>query len=466
MAIRVFRHYVPTSLVVLGAVEFLLLLLAVHAGVSLRLLAGEPIGELLTGPLMPKAVLFASVIMVMMVATGLYQQDLRDGVKGIAARISVSFLFALLAMSLIGYALPSMFLGSEAFAVAFSSAFFGIILSRLLFYTLIDYDSLKTRVLVLGAGSQASQIEQLRRKSDRHGVIVIGYVHMRNDHDVVDPAKVLQVETTLPALVGEYDVDEIVIAVDDRKKNFPVDEIIECKLSGVRVIDLLTFFERQTGKIKLDILHPSSIILLDGFSHAVLRSFSKRAFDVVVSLLMLLAAAPVMLLTALGIVLESKGHGPVFYRQERVGRNGKAFDVVKFRSMRVDAERDGVAKWAHKNDPRVTFVGSFIRKTRIDELPQLINVLRGDMSFVGPRPERPQFVKELSAKIPYYAMRHRVNPGITGWAQIRYPYGASEKDAREKLQFDLYYIKNYSIFLDLTILFQTVQVILWGQGAR
>ena len=299
MAIRIFRHYIPTSLVVLGAVEFLVLLLSVNAGVSFRALGGVPIATLLAHPLMPKAILFSSVIMVMMIATGLYQQGLRDGVKGIAARVIVSFLFALLAMSLIAYLLPSMFLGGEAFALAFGSALVGIGVSRFLFYTLIDYDSLKTRILVLGAGSQASQIEQLRRKSDRHGIILIGYVHMRNDHDSVDPSKILHIETTLPELVREYDIDEIVIAVDDRKKNFPVDEIIECKLSGVRVIDLLTFFERQTGRIKLDVLHPSSIILLDGFSQAVLRSFSKRAFDIVVSSLMLLAMAPVMLLTAI-----------------------------------------------------------------------------------------------------------------------------------------------------------------------
>jgi exopolysaccharide biosynthesis polyprenyl glycosylphosphotransferase len=218
--------------------------------------------------------------------------------------------------------------------------------------------------------------------------------------------------------------------------------------------------------VKIDALQPTRMILLDGFSQAVLRSYSKRLSDLVASVVGLVLAAPVMLVAALAIYIESGGRGPIFYRQERVGRNGRVFQIIKFRSMRVDAEKLGVPQFAARNDPRVTAVGRFIRKTRIDELPQLFNVLKDEMSFVGPRPERPQFVEALSRKIPYYALRHRVNPGITGWAQISYPYGATEQDARAKLEYDLYYIKNYSLFLDLTIIFQTIQVILWGEGAR
>ncbi|MGE3775177.1 MAG: exopolysaccharide biosynthesis polyprenyl glycosylphosphotransferase, partial [Gammaproteobacteria bacterium] len=218
------------------------------------------------------------------------------------------------------------------------------------------------------------------------------------------------------------------------------------------------------GKIRLDALHPSGVIFADGFTQAVIRRTEKRLFDIVASLFLLSLTLPFMLVTALAILLESGR--PIFYTQRRVGLRGECFNVIKFRSMRTDAEVDGKPVWAAKEDNRVTGVGRFIRKTRIDELPQLLNVLKGDMSFVGPRPERPEFVSELAQVIPYYDLRHHVKPGITGWAQVSYPYGSSIKDAREKLQYDLYYLKNYSVFLDVNILLQTIQVILWGKGAR
>ncbi|MDQ1363868.1 MAG: Sugar transferase, partial [Pseudomonadota bacterium] len=225
------------------------------------------------------------------------------------------------------------------------------------------------------------------------------------------------------------------------------------------------FLERVTGHIELDVLHPSVVIFSSGFTSAVSPSGTKRIFDIVVSLVILILASPIMLLTAAAIWLSSFGRDPVFYRQVRIGLSDAPFQVLKFRSMRVDAEKNG-AQFAKKNDSRITMIGAFIRKTRIDELPQLINVLKGDMSFVGPRPERPEFVLNFQQSIPHYSLRHVVKPGITGWAQICYPYGDSMEDTRNKLQYDLYYIKNYSSFLDMTILFQTLQVVLFGQGAR
>lgn len=447
--------------------ETMVLMFSVHAGIAVRFLGQDAGQRALLEPLFPKAALFAAVMLLTMLATGLYQRGLRDGTRGIAARLGVAFLLGFAILSGIHAAVPLFGMPPGAFALALFIAFVGVVASRALFYPLTDFEPLRQRVLVVGSGMHASHVESsLRRRSDRRGISVVGFVHIRGEHDVVDPSKVLHIQTHLLDLVREHQVDELVIAVDDRKKNFPVDEIIDCKLSGVRVIDMITLFERQIGKIQLDVLAPSTIIFLDGFSQAVLRSYGKRAFDVVVSSLMLLGTLPFMLLTALAIKLEEGPRAPVFYRQIRVGRNNHPFEIIKFRSMRVDAEKFGVAQWAEQDDPRITRTGRFIRKVRIDELPQLINVLRGEMSFVGPRPERPQFVDELAHKIPYYNMRHRVNPGITGWAQVRYPYGASEKDAKEKLAFDLYYIKNYSLFLDLNILFQTAQVILWGQGAR
>ncbi|MGR8919092.1 MAG: TIGR03013 family XrtA/PEP-CTERM system glycosyltransferase, partial [Gammaproteobacteria bacterium] len=293
---------------------------------------------------------------------------------------------------------------------------------------------------------------------------VLGYVDLGFDECRVDEGLVRSVEPgQLRRLAESLEVEEIVVATDDRRKGLPVDDILDCKMHGIRILESAEFFERQLGKIRLDSLHPSNLIFTDGFTQAVIVATEKRVLDVLVSALMIVATLPVMLVTAAAIYLESGG--PVLYRQERVGRRGKVFTLLKFRSMRQDAEAGG-AVWASQNDARVTRVGEFIRKTRIDELPQLFNVLRGDMSFVGPRPERPQFVAELAEAIPYYDLRHHVKPGITGWAQVLYPYGASINDAREKLQYDLYYLKNYSLFLDINIVLQTIQVILWRKGSR
>lgn len=449
----------------LGVAEALVLVSSLYAGVSIRFMGIGIADKLLSEPLLFKAVMFASVMLCMMVSTGLYQQDLlRENSWNILARILVSFGLGVLAMSLIFYAFPNMFIGRASIALAFAVAMLGIGMCRYVYYTLIGAEVLKRRVLVLGVGEQAGQIAALRRKTDRVGINIIGFVAVPGETCVIDKSQNMSLDTRLPVLVRRYEVDELIIATDDQSETFPLDEVIECKLCGVQTLDLLTFLERQTGKIYLGILHPSNIIFLDGFSQAVLRSYTKRLFDILVSIIMLILCSPIMMLAALAVVLESAGVGPVFFRQERVGKNGEIFEVIKFRSMRVDAEKDGVARWATQNDSRITLVGGFLRKTRIDELPQLINVLRGDMSFVGPRPERPVFVQDLSRKVPFFAMRHRVNPGITGWAQIRYPYGASVEDAQHKLQYDLYYIKNYSLFLDITILLQTIQVILWGQG--
>jgi sugar transferase (PEP-CTERM system associated) len=256
-----------------------------------------------------------------------------------------------------------------------------------------------------------------------------------------------------------------VLALEERRNALPLNDLLRIKTTGVPVHDFSSFLERETGRVDLDSLNPSWLIFSDGFSAGRrLSSAGKRLFDVTVSLLLLLLAWPLILLTALAVKLESKG--PAFYRQRRVGLYGETFEVIKLRSMRTDAEVGGKAVWAQKDDPRVTRVGAFIRKVRIDELPQAWSVLKGEMSFVGPRPERPQFVADLEARLPYYAERHVVKPGITGWAQINYPYGASVADAREKLEYDLYYAKNYTPFLDILILLQTARVILWPAGAR
>jgi len=342
-------------------------------------------------------------------------------------------------------------------------SFVGIASCRFLCFQTTD-QRLSRRVLVLGAGDKARRILELRRRSDNAGVHLVGFVTCGRNPLRIPEDRVLGKADELVGLIEANGIDELVVALDDRRNAVPSESILDAKMQGVAVIEDTAYHERQLGKIRLESLNPSNVFFSEGFSQAIVRAGTKRVFDVVVSAAMLVLAAPIMLVTAAAIWLESGS--PIFYRQERVGKRGRLFEVIKFRSMRVDAEKDGVAQYARTADDRVTRVGCVIRKTRIDELPQLFNVLRGDMSFVGPRPERPQFVEQFSKNIPYYALRHYIKPGITGWAQVCYPYGASEEDAREKLEYDLYYLKNYSVFLDLNILMSTIGVVLWGKGSR
>jgi sugar transferase (PEP-CTERM system associated) len=270
----------------------------------------------------------------------------------------------------------------------------------------------------------------------------------------------------LDKIVQNFDIDELVIALDDERLQIPVDDILACKLEGVRVIDFLTFFEKHSGEIRLDMVRPSWLYLSDGFCIDGFVRTIKRVMDLLASVLVLLVFSPLMVIVAIAISIESRGKGSILYRQMRVGRDGHEFEILKFRSMRPDAEIDGQAQWAKTDDDRITRLGNILRKYRLDELPQLYNVFRGEMSLVGPRPERPEFVEELNKEIPYYKERHQVKPGLTGWAQLNYSYGASIEDARKKHQYDLYYLKNYSIFLDLLIMLQTVEVMLWKKGSR
>ena len=294
---------------------------------------------------------------------------------------------------------------------------------------------------------------------------MVGFVAMNDGPAAVAGAVNRADIASLPRPSAALGATEVVLALEERRNALPLNDLLRIKTTGVEVHDFSSFLERETGRVDLDSLNPSWLIFSDGFSAGRrLSSWGKRLFDVAVSLAGLVLFAPLILIAGIAVKLESKG--PVFYRQRRVGLYGETFDVIKLRSMRTDAEVGGKAVWAQKDDPRVTRVGRFIRQTRIDELPQVWSVLKGEMSFVGPRPERPQFVADLEDRLPYYAERHVVKPGITGWAQINYPYGASIEDAREKLEFDLYYAKNYTPFLDLLILLQTARVVIWPEGAR
>lgn len=464
-SVRIFKHYVRIPFILLGIGEFIIMCLSISAAAFIIFQQNSEQFSTYFDTSLLSALIYALVMTLSMVAIGLYQARLREGILGFLLRLSAALFLGTVALSLVFYLFPSLFLGRGVLLLAEVISFVGIALIRNVIY-FSGSNIFKKNILVLGAGERAASITELRRKSDQVGFKIIGYVHVRGEKDIVDEKKIIFLNSSILDFCIDTNIDEIVIAINDRRKTLPMSELLDCKMSGVDIVDVLQFFERETSKIKLDHLHPSYLLYSDGFQQGIARQNIKRFFDVLVSGIFLLLTWPIMGLTSLFIMLESGFGQPILYRQVRVGEDGRPFQVLKFRSMRTDAEKDGKAQWAVKNDSRITKVGGFIRKVRIDELPQIFNVFKGNMSFVGPRPERPEFVGELSDKIPYFNERHRIKPGITGWAQLSYPYGASEKDSLEKLQYDLYYVKNHSLFLDFLILLQTVEVILFSRGAR
>ena len=409
---------------------------------------------------------FGFCIVLAMVAMGLFSRRLPDRTAGIVLRITVSVLaggtLAVLLLAWTGRFAPSF----RLFLAALGVAWVLLVLVRSVARGLIDQDIFKQRIMVVGAGVNAARILNLPKREDRRGFKVVGFVPIPGEPIQVAASRLLTEATSLVNLASQHEVDEIVVALDDRRQAFPVKDLLACRMAGYHISEPITFLERETGKVHLNMLSPSWMIFGGGFRRDRVRQFTERVFDLVASGLLLVIGAPFMVLVALAIKLEDGWRAPIIYTQPRVGQNGRLFRVRKFRSMRTDAEKDGQARWATDHDDRVTRVGAFIRMSRLDELPQMFNVLRGHMSFVGPRPERPEFVEHLGQTIPYYDERHSVKPGITGWAQLCYPYGASDQDAIEKLQYDLYYVKHHSLAFDLLILLQTAEVILFGKGAR
>ncbi len=448
--------------------EGMVLLGCVYIGSWLRLgerLWSQGIAEA-RGPIWPEAVIFALVMLLSMTAMGLYNKRLRERLEGVIIRLALAFLVGSMILAVLFYLFLDMFLGRGVLALALLSAFAVIVLLRAVLGRLLDEPQNRRRIVVLGCGRNASSITRLRRRTDLIGLTVVGFVPVNGEDCNVSTERLLTPEQRLSDWVQSQAIDEVVVAPDERRRNLDMSELMSCRAAGVGVVDLNTFIERETGSLMLDAMTPGWFAFSNGLHSPLVGDRLKRLLDITVSLLVLVVASPLIAAAALAIWLEAGGKGPILYRQARVGRNGRPFEVLKFRSMCNDAEKPGEARWAQRNDPRVTRVGAVLRRFRIDELPQLFNVLRGDMSFVGPRPERPEFVESLKQSCPHYADRHRVKPGLTGWAQIRYPYGASEEDAFRKLQFDLYYVKNRSVYLDLFILMQTAEVVLWGHGAR
>ena len=469
--VRILRHYIHTSVLIMSALEGLLVGLAAYLG---HYTAFRDFPDFWTH--LPAASAFSIAIVLSMNAMNVYEARIREGFSAMMLRTAVSmFLLGTMANAILAYFFPPVGMARGVLLFSTTEAFVLVAILRWVSGYLVSDDAFKKRVLILGTGQRALKIAtRMRRQYDQRGYVLLGFMEAQDASDLVSEhgAKVLSVDEPLIEYCRRMKVDEIVVAIDERRRNvearggLPLEELLECRLVGIEVCDVQAFIERECCMVDVELLRPSWMVFSDGFVLNVWRSTTKRGFDVLISLTLLLFALPIMLTTTILIWAEGRFKDPILYRQVRVGLDGGMFEVLKFRSMRVDAEQSGNATWATKDDPRITKIGNFIRKSRIDELPQLFNVLRGDMSFVGPRPERPVFVKELEEKVPFYAQRHHVKPGITGWAQLCYPYGASIEDAKQKLQYDLYYLKNHSILLDLIILLQTVEVVLVGEGAR
>ncbi len=461
--IRLNKHYIHLPYLFLGMAEACLL--GVAAWVSQFFIAEQ---SAVTAN-WPQIIIFSVLLSCCTLSMGVYLALVREGFSSMVLRTLVSFfLLGSLSLFIIG-----VIFGEEL--IPQSLIFWGVliatalvVITRFIFLKVVDTDQLKRRVVIYGAGVRAKKLlEDLAPEMSVLGVTVVGCIPSENESIEVDPLLVIEEPRDWLAYARQAQISEIVISPDERRRSsgnaFPLGQFLDCKLAGIVSSDSLSFCERELGKIDISLLQPSWMLFSDGFKYSKRRLIAKRLFDLVLASLFFLVLWPFMLLTAIAVRLDSPG--AVLYHQVRVGLNGKTFRIYKFRSMRQDAEKNG-AVWAKKNDSRVTRVGAFIRNTRLDELPQLYNVLAGHMSFVGPRPERPEFVTELANQIPFYETRHKVKPGLMGWAQLKYPYGASVDDARNKLQYDLYYTKNHSFLMDMLIMIQTVEIILLGKGVH
>ena len=460
---RVFKHYVPNAVLLLALFDFVLLLGAAELAWVIRArqidMAIDPAVTRFV-PLLS----FALSLQCAMIAVGVYGVDSLQSLRFAAARLLVAICLGVILLSTIYFAIPGATLWRSNSLYAMGIAYVLLVSIRALLGKALGSETFKRRVLVLGAGARA---DRLRRLGNAKGVgfTVVGHVDMGDVPSVIPTAILRNHIENLSDHVTRLNITEVVLALEERRNAIPLNDLLRIRTAGVHVNEITTFLERETGRVDLRSTNPSWLIFSDGFSSGRrLSSVAKRVFDIGASGLLLVLTVPLVVVTAMLVKLETKG--PAFYRQTRVGLFGQEFDILKLRSMRFDAEIAGTAVWAEKDDPRITRIGRIIRKLRIDELPQVWTVLKGEMSFVGPRPERPTFVAELAQQMPYYAERHMVKPGITGWAQINYPYGASMDDARQKLEYDLYYAKNYTPFLDVVILLQTIRVVLFPEGAR
>jgi len=470
--VRIFRHYIHLPYVFLGLLDLLALVIAFYIAVFFRFFGHLPMLEEAWLYVLPSALAFGLVNLVVMIALGVHQSKLEEGLTGMMLRTIMALILSLPVVLVLSYLAPEPFWylgGDQVLPAASVFGFFLLGIFRTVFFRLVGVERFRRRVLVIGAGNRAGQLlNDLTTPFNRKGFVFVGFMNGTEDECQIPDSKLVKplAGESLEHMVARLGVQEIVVAVDDRRKGgLPMESLLECRMDGVKIIDAANFYERESRKVALEMITPGWLVFSDGFSLTAFSQFTKRAIDFVASAALLALTWPLMLATAIAIKIEDGIGAPIFYSQERVGLNGKTFKVHKFRSMGTDAEKGG-AVWAKQNDDRVTRVGAFIRKVRIDELPQIFNVLSGEMAFVGPRPERPIFVDQLAEAIPFYHERHRTKPGITGWAQLCFAYADNEEDSREKLRYDLYYIKNRSLLLDILIILQTVEVVLFKKGSR
>jgi sugar transferase (PEP-CTERM system associated) len=455
--LRLYRHYVPSTVLAMVAIDLTVIAFAVWSAHSLGYWPGE-------GALWPKLIALAATTLLSVYLADLYRMDFRISRIELASRLFLAVLAGAMTTAALGFGLPLLRFGRLAFAHMFGVLALGFLAGRLAWLAQGPKRRLKHRVLVLGVGPSVTALPELQFSGSRPFTI-LGFLDDAPDAGDRIPHgfELLGKTKDLLSLADEMRPDLVLVALADMRRALPAEELLECRLQGINVEEWPTFYEKQTGKILVTNLRPSWLIFSNGFVKTDTTLMVKRAMDIALAFLGLVLSLPIMALVACAIKLDSRG--PVLFRQERVGERGRIFVLKKFRSMTVDAERDG-AVWATARDPRVTRIGRWLRLTRLDELPQFWNVLVGDMSFVGPRPERPEFVGTLQRQIPFYMGRHSVKPGITGWAQVRHRYAASLEESVEKLQYDLYYIKNMSPLLDLVILLSTLQVVLFAKGSR
>ena len=465
---KIFKH--PWQLSILWCSLLALVCLAISPGLAIWLLAIADPAKEISSYRFPDWDLISIFVLVhysIPAALGLYHSRQRGMILSIFVRVLVGGVFSWAVLSFMLHWGLGSDLSVRWLLVASVLASLQLLAIRMVLEKLSQREWFKKKVVILGVGRRAAALLKLRRRTDRRGFKIIGFIPCDGDDKNLVPRELwVSAEQGLVQYCSDHMVDEVVVAMDDRRLNFPMHELLSCRLDGIRVTELIDFLERETGKVFLDVINPSWIVFSGGFSNGRMHALLERVADLVASSLLLVVTSPLMLIALIAIKIEDGFSAPVLYGQIRVGAHDKRFRLFKFRSMRVDAESDGQAVWAKPQDARITRVGKIIRGLRVDELPQIINVFRGEMSFVGPRPERPEFYERLEQKVPYYRERTQVKPGITGWAQICYPYGSSDKDAVEKLQYDLYYIKNHDLLLYFLIILQTVEVILWRKGAR
>lgn len=459
LMVRVFRHYVSAMILGLAVADaFVVATAAWLVQSSLEFWIAD-------GDLAPKVAAVAVATGLTFYIADLYRTDLRLSHRELVARLIVALPVSALLTAAAGFAVPALRFGRLGFVAVFAAGSVGLVTWRLVWNAISANQRLAMRVLVLGVSRNANRLAELQ-KAGTHPFSILGFLDDAPGaaDNLPDGTELLGKTRDLLNLADELQPDLVVVALPDMRGALPTGDLLECRLRGIRVEDWPTFYEKRTGKVLVTDLRPSWLIFADGFSKTEITRAIKRTLDIVMSFVGLVVTLPVMAAIAIAIRLDSPGS--VLFRQRRVGQSGRIFTLNKFRSMRADAEASSGAVWASRDDPRVTRLGRILRTARLDELPQLVNVLVGDMSFVGPRPERPEFVRTLQRQIPYYMGRLAVKPGITGWAQVKYHYAASVEDTLEKLQYDLYYIKNLSPFLDVLILLSTIQVVLFARGSR